>query len=127
MSSSRTPAVYSAALNLHAVPPDHFAVPGGGGFGDALLGFEVGVDHAEALGVAEGPLEVVVQRPLVECSDVAAFFDGAVEAGEKATKQFDAGRVVTLAVGSRFGVVADAIFGDVHLWVAVLLGHPLHE
>src|SRR6185436_18124445 len=45
---------------------------------DALLGFVVDVDHAETLGVAVGPFEVVDQGPAEIAAQASAVFDGAV-------------------------------------------------
>jgi hypothetical protein len=50
-----------------------------------------------------------------------------VQARKEAAEQFDAGRVVHLAIGAGFGVVADAVFGDVDLRSGVFFRNPLNE
>src|SRR5688500_7029295 len=64
----------------------------------ARLGGVVDVHEPEALGVAEGPLEVVEERPLVEAAYVDALLDGAVHRPEAGVEQRGAGGVVDDAV-----------------------------
>src|SRR5918992_335951 len=65
---------------------DDFGVPAGALLRDALLGLVVDVEDSESLRVAEGPLEVVEERPEEVAAHADARLDGVVERDEMLTE-----------------------------------------
>jgi len=72
------------------------------------------VDDAEALGVAEGPFQVVEERPDEVAADVDSGLDRGAEGGDVVAQVTDAEGVVDRFVdGARRVVERGAVFGDV--------------
>src|SRR5690606_30264639 len=108
------------ALAVEPVRGDDLGVELRAGLGDALLGRVVDVDQAEALVVAEGPLEVVHQRPGGVAAHVGALLDRVVDRGDVRPQVVDPLGVDHLAVRVGLGRVGRAVLGD-HRRHAVVL------
>src|SRR3954454_24150672 len=111
----------------YPVCPRDLRVPARAVLGGALEGLEVDVDEPEALGVAEGPLEVVQQRPHEVAAQVDALADRAVGRAEVPVEVLDADRVVDLAVVALLVGDGGAVLGDVERYAGVVAADPREE
>src|SRR6266851_1190527 len=73
-------------------------VPVAGVLDGALLGAEVHIGEAEALGIAFGPFEIVQEAPVVISADIGAVEHGAADGVEVAAHELDAALIGNAAV-----------------------------
>src|SRR5206468_3830389 len=86
---------------------------------------EVDVDDAEALGVAEGPFEIVEERPDEVAADVDSRRDRVGNGGDVIAQVLHAQRILDDAVdGARWIVERGAVLGDVNRDRAVAFAEP---
>src|SRR5215208_485192 len=115
----------AAMSEIRAVGADDLGVEAGARLGGALLGGEVDVDDAEALGVAVAPLEVVEEGPGEVAAEVDAGLDRAAGGAQVVAVVGDAQRVVDRAAVGRGRVVeGGAVLGDVERDAAVAARDP---